>query len=176
MHTGIDFSHEGLLEPFEISSGIFVPAGSYNNRELLFSVETNEGAPFSFRLGTRIGGFFNGDRLQIGPTLRWRRGERFTSELNWTRNDVDLPTGNFVTDLCRIRLSYTLSSKSSLQALFQYNNVDDVWSTNLRYSWLRTSNTGLYIVYNDVRGFGGYDGAQPNRGLLIKYSHLFDVL
>jgi hypothetical protein len=60
--------------------------------------------------------------------------------------------------------------------LFQYNDVSDVWTTNLRYSWLRSANTGLFIVYNEANGFGGFDGVQPNRSVLIKYSHLFDVL
>jgi hypothetical protein len=127
-------------------------------------------------LRTTVGGFFNGDRVQISPSILWRYGDRFTSELNWTRNDVDLSTGQFVTDLGKLRLSYTLSARSTVQALFQYNNVDDVWSTNLRYSWLRTANTGLFIVYNDARGFGNYLGEQPNRSLLVKYSHLFDLL
>jgi hypothetical protein len=176
IHTGINFVHEGLLEPFEISDGIFVPPGSYNNSELSLVGMSNRGAALSFSLRTTIGGFFNGDRVQVSPTVRWRHGEKFTSEWSWNRNDVDLPTGNFVTNLGRIRLSYSLSEKSSLQALFQYNNVSEVWSTNLRYSWLRTANTGLFIVYNESNGFGNFDGEQPNRSILIKYSHLFDVL
>ena len=175
-HTGINFTHEGLLEPFEISDGIFVPPGSYDNSEIALFAFSNQGAPVSVNLRAVVGGFFNGDRVQLSSTVRWRHGERFTSEWGWRRNDIDLPTGNFVTNLGRVRLSYTLSGKSTLQALFQYNDVDEVWSTNLRYSWLRTANTGLFIVYNDSRGFGGFDGEQPNRSILIKYSHLFDVL
>ena len=126
-------------------------------------------------LRATAGGFYNGDRVQLSPTIRWRHGNNFTSEWSWTRNDVDLPTGDFVTDLGRIRLSYSLSNRSTLQALFQYNNVDEIRSINLRYSWLRTANTGLFIVYNDTDGFGGYDGDQPNRSILIKYSHIFDL-
>jgi hypothetical protein len=175
IHTGVNFVTEGLLEPFEISEGIFVPVGSYDNTELQLVAQSNQGAPLSVVMNMKIGGFYNGDRVQVSPTVRWRHGEKFTSEWSWTRNDVELPTGNFVTDLGRVRLSYTLSSKSTLQALFQYNNVDEIWSTNLRYSWLRTANTGLFVVYNDSRGFGGFDGQQPNRSLLLKYSHLFDV-
>jgi hypothetical protein len=175
IHTGINFVYEGLLEPFEISDGIFVPAGSYDNSELSLVAFTDRGAPLSISMRTTIGGFFNGDRVQLSPTIYWRHGENFTSQWSWTRNDVELPTGDFVTNLGRIRLSYSLSSKSTLQALFQYNNVDETWSTNLRYSWLRTANTGLFIVYNDTRGFSGFDGEQPNRSILIKYSHLFEV-
>jgi hypothetical protein len=175
IHTGINFTHEGLLEPFEIDDGSWVPAGSYANSELQLYGYTDQGAPFSAELWIVAGGFFNGDRVQLEPGMRWRHGERFTSSWSWVRNDVKLPTGNFTTDLGRVRLSYTLSDRSTLQALFQYNSVDENWSANLRYSWLRTANTGLFIVYNDTQGFGGYTGAQPNRSLLIKYSHLFDV-
>jgi len=175
IHTGINFVHEGLKEPFEISDGVWVPVGSYDNSELQLVANSNYGAPFSVGMRATIGGFYNGDRVALSPTVNWRIGEKFTSEWGWTRNDVDLPTGKFVTDLGRVRLSYSLSSRSTLQALFQYNNVSEIRSLNLRYSWLRTANTGLFIVYNDTDGFGGYDGEQPNRSLLIKYSHLFNL-
>jgi hypothetical protein len=40
--------------------------------------------------------------------------------------------------------------------LMQYNESDDVMSTNLRFSWLQSANAGLYVVYNEVdeRGVG----------------------
>jgi hypothetical protein len=172
----INFTTEGLLEPFEISDGIFVPTGTYDNTEFQFQAQTNQGSPFSMTLQGTIGGFYNGDRVNLEPGIKWRHGDKFTSQFSWSRNDVNLPTGKFTTDLGRVRLSYTLPDKSSLQALFQYNSVDEVWSTNLRYSWLRSANTGLFIVYNDLQGFGAYNGDQPNRSILIKYSHMFDVL
>jgi hypothetical protein len=175
LHTAVNFRHDGLLEPFEISDGIYVPTGSYSNHEYQIVAYTDQSAPLSISLRTVIGGFFNGDRVFISPTLRWRHGDRFTSQWSWSRNDVKLRTGDFTTDLGRIRLSYSLTGKSTLQALFQYNNVDDIWSANLRYSWLRTANTGLFIVYNDTRGFDSFSGEEPNRSVLIKYSHLFDI-
>ena len=62
-----------------------------------------------------------------------------------------------------------------LQLLAQYNERSDRISTNLRFSWLQTANSGLYVVYNEVdeRGLGA-----PPRGreFIIKYSRIFDVL
>jgi hypothetical protein len=62
-----------------------------------------------------------------------------------------------------------------LQLLAQYNELDDIFSTNLRFSWLQSANAGLFIVYNEVdeRGIGA-----PPRGkeIIIKYSRIFDIL
>ena len=50
----------------------------------------------------------------------------------------------------------------------------DVLSTNLRFSMLRTANSGLFIVYNEFDERG--PGALPvGREFIIKYSYLFDV-
>jgi hypothetical protein len=63
----------------------------------------------------------------------------------------------------------------TLEALFQYNNRDDALATNLRFSWLRKANTGLYLVFNDIQGYDAYPGAQPDRSLIAKYTYLFDL-
>ncbi len=175
LHTAVNFTKEGLEQPFEISSGIFVPAGTYDNSELMIVAFTNQGAWISFNVQAIVGGFYSGDRVTVGPSMRMRLGEKFITEFSWLRNDVDLPQGDFVTDVGRLRLSYSFTPKTSLQALLQFNNVGDFWSTNLRFSWQRTANTGLYVVYDDIQGFDFYDGAKPNRNLVIKYTHLFDL-
>jgi hypothetical protein len=175
IHTGVNFTQEGLLEPFEIHDGVIVPAGTYHNEELALYAHSNASAPFSVNFDATIGGFFNGKRVRVNGGISWRIGDRFTSEWGWERNDVDLDTGDFVTNLGRIRLSYAFTPSITVQALFQYNDVDELWSSNLRFSWLRTANTGLFIVYNEIQGFGDYVGEKPNRSLLIKYTRLFEV-
>ncbi len=174
-HTGINFTTEGLLEPFEISEGIFVPPGTWRNSEISLSVHSNQGAWISFSLATTFGGFYNGDRVAIVPTLRMRLGEHFTSQLSWVQNDVDLPQGDFVTQVGRVTLAYSFTPKLALEALFQYNSVDDFFSTNLRFSWLRQANTGLYVVFNDTKGYDRFTGEQPKRSLIVKYTHMFDL-
>jgi hypothetical protein len=61
-----------------------------------------------------------------------------------------------------------------LQALVQYNDQDDSVATNLRFSWLRTASTGLYLVYNSFDEYGA--GASPTRRqIILKYSYMFDI-
>jgi hypothetical protein len=178
VHTGIDFTHEGVIAPFEIYPGVVVQPGSFSNTEAMLVLMTSQSAPVSLETRWTLGGFFGGSRVSAVSTLRARAGEAFTSTVDYTRNDVSLPEGRFVTNLLRMRLSWSFSPRLYVQALLQYNDVIDNWSTNLRFGWLHAANTGLFVVYNENRdtardplGVGVRD-----RSFTIKYSHTFDLL
>ena len=63
-----------------------------------------------------------------------------------------------------------------LQALVQYNDRADLWSSNLRFGLLSDANTGLFIVYNDIQGLGSNIPTGAGRTLTLKYSALFALL
>lgn len=178
MHTGVNLTTEGLRRPFEIYPGIFVPAGTYHNVEVQPVIMSNQGRAVSVNLQTFFGGFFSGHRKTISPTIRFRAGQQLTGEVSYQRNDVDLPQGDFVTNLVRTRFSYSFTSRVFVQSLLQYNDRADVWSVNLRLGWLQAANTGLFVVYNDTRGL--YDlnptPLREDRSLVIKFSRMFDLL
>tara|TARA_B100001964_G_scaffold219912_1_gene262477 strand:+ start:671 stop:1693 length:1023 start_codon:yes stop_codon:yes gene_type:complete len=175
MHTGMNFIHEGVLEPFEIVDGVEVPAGNYDDHEVVLIMITDQSAPLSAEIETRVGGIFGGDRVAFEPTLKYRIGETFSSELSWNHNDIDLGPGkDFTVDVARLRLSYSFTPKISLQALVQYDRRDDLLATNLRFAWLVSANTGFYLVYNEVDDSNLL--ASPRREFILKYSYMFDLL
>ena len=179
VHTGMNLTREGLRVPFEIYPGIFVPPGTYDNAEAQLVYMSNQGAPLSVNLQTFIGGFFSGNRVTLNPTVRFRPSEIFQMEVAYSRNDVDLPQGDFNTNLWRTRASYSFNTRIFTQALIQYNDRADLWSMNLRFGWLQAANTGLFIVYNDSRGLYDLYPDRPertDRSLTIKFSRMFDVL
>jgi hypothetical protein len=179
VHTGMNLTQEGLRVPFEIFPGIFVPPGSYENAEAQLVYMSNQGAPLSLNFQTVIGGFFSGERVTLSPTVRFRPSEIFQMEVAYSRNDVDLPQGNFETNLVRTRVSYSFNTRIFTQALIQYNDRADLWSMNLRFGWLQAANTGLFIVYNDSRGLYDLYPDRPertDRSLTIKFSRMFDIL
>ena len=102
--------------------------------------------------------------------------------MEWSYNDLRLPGGDFTTNLARLRLSYSFTTRMFLQALVQYNDRAHLWSSNLRFGLLSDANTGLFIVYNDIQGLGqtlsSHDYIPPGAGrtLTVKYSYLFDLL
>ena len=184
IHTGVNITREGLFQPFQIFPDVWVPPGRYDHSEVQLAGNTNLGAPVSFNVNAIAGGLFGGDRFTLTPSIAARAGETFNALFEWSYNDLRLPGGNFTTNLARVRLSYSFTTRMFFQALVQYNDREEIWSSNLRFGLLSDANSGLFIVYNDIQWLGSdldrfrYD--QPplgtGRTLTIKYSHLFNVL
>ncbi|HYE87080.1 MAG TPA: DUF5916 domain-containing protein [Vicinamibacterales bacterium] len=177
IHTGMNITREGVRKPFEIYPGIFVPPGTYDHKEAQIVAMSNQGAPASVSVRITAGGFFGGDRLAVNPTLRFRAGDALTAQIDYQRNNIDLPVGEFTTNLVRTRVSYSFSPRVFTQALIQYNDRADLWSMNFRFGWLQAANTGLFVVYTDTRGL--YDlfdrPERTDRSFTVKYSYLFNV-
>ena len=174
VHTGINFTLEGVTDAFEIVEGVFVQPGNYDHKELQLVARTDRSAPLSFGLQTRIGGRFGGDRVTLEPELRYRIGEKFTSELTWSYNDFELPGGDFTVNVGRLRATYSFTPNMSIQALVQYDDRSDVVATNLRFAWLQSASAGLYLVYNEVDEQDAV--GKPRREFILKYSRIFDLL
>jgi hypothetical protein len=176
LHTGVNLTHEGVIRPFEIYPGVVVAPGRYDNAELQLVGISNQGAPLSIEARLTTGGFFGGSRASGSAELRGRLGDSLNAYVDYSRNDVSLPEGHFITNLLKLRVSYSFTPRLYLQALVQYNDVIDNWSTNLRLGWLQTANTGLFVVYNENRDPTEGGIGLRDRSFTIKYSHMFDVL
>lgn len=175
IHTGMNFTYERVKEPFELTDGVEVPIGEYDNSEVQLVFQSNEGKALYAELRSFTGGFFNGDRQTLRPTVRYRIGETFSTELAWNYNRIDLPTepGAFTINAGQLRVSYSFTPKMLLQALFQYDDRSDRVGMNLRFSILQRANAGLFIVYNEVDEMGF---RKPRKEFAIKYSRILDIL
>ncbi|MFQ6004007.1 MAG: DUF5916 domain-containing protein [Woeseia sp.] len=178
IHTGVNFTREGVKDAFEINDGVTVEPGTYKHEELQLVYFTNQAAPLSVHLDAVIGGFFGGDKTTLRPRLRYRIGETFSTELSWSYNDIRLPVtnGDFEVNLARLRISYSFTPKILLQSLVQYDDRNDITAANLRFSWLQSANAGLFVVYNEVDEHGVAGPAGRGREFIIKYSRILDLL
>jgi hypothetical protein len=175
VHTGMNVTRQGVSVPFEIYPGVVVPPGTYDHAEAQIVTFTNRGAPLSVNNTLTLGGFFGGDRLGLSPSIRLRGGDALTAELNWSYNDITLPWGSFVTNLGRLRVSYSFTPRLFVQSLVQYNDRAEIWSTNLRFGWLQRANTGLFVVYNDTDDLALPGEPLVGRSLIVKFSRLIDL-
>ena len=175
-HSGYNVFRDGIKERFDIIDDVWVEPGSYYGTEVGLYFTTDESQDLSFGMHTTFGDKFGGDRFLASPHVNYRIGDKFSTSLSVNYNHYDLPVegGKFSVTLSRLRLSYSFTPKVLLQLLMQYNDDSETLSTNLRFSWLRTANTGLYLVYNefDERGVGALP---TGREIILKYSYMYDV-
>ncbi len=173
-HSGFNIWDDGVKAPFEISSGVTIPVSKFSRTEIQLDAFTDLGKPVSYRLIVVAGEFFDGDRVSLRPSFRFRKTEKFTGEVAWRHDNVNLPFGDFDADLGRLRLAYAFTPKLFVESLFQYNTAADQWSSNVRFGRRHTANTGLFLVYNDIEEIGR--SVQENQQqLIVKYSRLIDI-
>ena len=179
-HSGMFFSpafnwsREGLEEPFEIVEDVTVPPGTYDGWEAAWRHYTNQAAPVSLETSINWGSFLSGTRRGTSAVLAFRRGSVFSAGLRFEYNDVNLDEGDFITRLTGLRLGYFITPDIYVQSLVQYSDQAENWSANVRFGWVSTAGTGLFVVYNQAHGVGDLDGPL-NRSFILKYSRQFNA-
>ena len=173
--TTANWVREGLYEPFEISgTDVVVPPGTYDGWEAQFALNTNRSADISFNGRFTAGSFLSGDRWSPSVGVTLRSGAAFSTSVSLDYNDVNLPEGDFETTLVSVNLGYFFTPRIYLQSLIQYSDQIDRLSANVRFGWLNTAGTGLFIVYNEIQGIDELDGPL-GRSLTLKYTRQLNV-
>ena len=188
IYTGMNLVTEGLYRPFRIlGTDVVVPEGTYRGWETNLVFNTNAAARLSLSSNVNIGSFLSGSRWGGDASLTFRPSASFSTSARINYFDVDLPEGEFDTVLLGLNLGYFFTPRIYVQSLIQRSSQIDAWSANLRFGWLNTAGTGLFIVYNNVQGFNFHDGLNPNgghfvesgplaRSLIVKFTRQFNVL
>jgi len=181
---GFNITGEGLRQPFTIrqtqQDTIVIPAGSYNNLDWQFRANTNTSAPLSASIGWDAGGFYTGTRVGPNATVTYRFQDRLVTSVRVNYFDVRLnDTDKFTTAVVGLSGTYSFTPRIYLATQIQYNDDTENLSSNVRFGWLDTAGTGLYVVYNDTEHFGsfattGISAGPQQRQLIIKYTRQFD--
>lgn len=169
-----DRNLEYLPAPFEISKGVVLPVGSYSFQSFLTNYQLGPQRRLTGWFGFVRGTFFGGDRTEARFNGRYEVTPRLSIEPRVSINWVDLPQGRFTARLVSGRVNYTLSPRSFLAALVQYNTSTESLSTNIRFRWEYEPGSDVFVVYTEGRdterlGFPTLE----NRGFVVKYTKLF---
>jgi len=169
----INIYTEGLQAPFEIAPGVVLQPGQYHFSLPGLDWGSDPSAPLSFLTRIEVGQFYSGKKKGGNVSFTARKGARFSSSLILDHQDVDLPEGAFVRDLIGVKLAYFFTPRVFLQSLTQYNNQGEVFTANVRLAWLRTGNTGLFVVFNDGESADSFVRWRLPiaRSLTVKYSY-----
>ena len=130
-------------------------------------------------LGSEVswGEFYNGTRFDTEVTARVRVQPYYEFALEFERNDVDLPTGQFVAYTGRFRADFAVNPRLTLTGFAQYDDQSDRAAINARLRWTPSPGSDLFVVWNSVWPTvpeGVFRLTQPQRGaLVVKYTQYF---
>ncbi|MDX2183723.1 MAG: DUF5916 domain-containing protein [Gemmatimonadaceae bacterium] len=170
-----NISQEGLQVPFEIAPGVILPPGQYQWGTWGFDYTTDPSENLWATGRFDVGEFWTGTRRGGSGTVTLRRGAAFSGSLLLDHTDVRLPQGNFARTLSALRLNYFFTPRVFVQTLTQFNNQQRIWSANVRFGWLNTAGTGLFVVFNDGReAETAFDWVRPQqRTVFLKFTRQF---
>jgi hypothetical protein len=162
---------ENLDQPFRIQPDIAIPVGAYNFNDYNARLELSPSRKVTGAVAYQFGGFFSGDKKTLTLSSIAKPSSHFSYELNYQRNDVDLPQGDFVTHLVGTRLNYSFSNRFFTSAFLQWNSDAELASANLRLNYIYKLGSDLFIVYNERRHTLDPRGV-IDRSLIIKFTYL----
>ena len=160
--------------PFRIRPDVTIPAGAYQMHEWYFMLNSSPGKRIYERLSIIPMQFYDGTRLNVSATAGVRATSQFSAEVQYNRNDVKMPWGDFVVDLSSVRLDYTFSPRMTIRSLTQYNTSTHEISNNIRFNFIYRPGSDLYVVYNDQSqtGLPADIFGRKDRQLVVKATYL----
>ena len=166
------FRFERLIEPFFIRPTQAIPVGDYPFSEYSLTFSSDRSRMLSGEVRLTTGDFFDGERDVYRFQIVFRKDYRFETQVTWTRNDVNLPSGNFSTDLVITRVQYSFSNNLFLKGLIQYNSDMDQVSSNIRFNFIHRPLSDFFLIYNEKRSTSG---EVFERGLIAKLTYSFSL-
>ncbi|MDX1383651.1 MAG: DUF5916 domain-containing protein [Thermoanaerobaculia bacterium] len=165
---------EQLFEPFEIRPGVIIAPGLYRFDGWELAGRTNTGRLVSFRGNGGGGDFYDGERIYFNAIASLRPSRFFRSELLWSWNDVDLPAGDFVTNLYSVKFNVSFTPELRLNTLAQYNDAAELVGLNVRFNWIYRPGADLFVVYNQGWDAPSFSSRRTDqRQLIVKFTYLW---
>ena len=168
-------SYEFLDEPFPIAPNVILRAGAYHFQDARVSFTRGTQRRVSGSVALQHGNFFSGDKTSVGVTsARLELGPQLSVQPGVSFNWVNLPEGDFTTELATARTTYTMTPLMFVSALLQYNSSNNSLGANIRFRWEYQPGSELFVVYNEQR-----DTLTPrfpeleNRAFIIKINRVF---
>ena len=173
--AGATDNYEFLKEPFDIHKDVTIPIGGYSFTDARVVYALGQQRGVSGGLTFDRGQFFGGEWTSVGYFRgRVNLSPQLSVEPSLSFNWIELPGGDFTTELVATRVIYTLTPRMFVAALLQYNSGADSLGTNIRLRWEYQPGSELFVVYTDERDtltprFRGLE----NRAFVVKFNRLF---
>ncbi len=176
-HANVKYSdfYEYLPTDLTLGSGVVVPVGAYHYRSVLTGFNFGpQRKSFATNTSLEYGTFYQGHKVSAIVTsgaVSWPR--HLIVEPSYTLNYISLPQGRLNQHLVGPRITYGITPLAFISALVQYNTTTNSISSNIRLRWEYSPGSELFVVWNEQHDTIAGGLPLQNRGLIVKFNHLF---
>ena len=169
-------TYERLLEPFEISPGVVLPAGEYRFTPWRFFFTSAQKRRIQGSIGFNFGNFWSGTAKVIQTGLSYKFPPYFSISLNTNQTFASLPQGSFVARIYSSRVDYAASPFLSVSSLIQFDNRSENLGLQSRVRWTIEPGNDVFFIFGqgwvqDIER--GYDFRRQDSRLAMKFQHTF---
>lgn len=154
--TVLERKEDSLFFDWALDEQNAISAGNYTMYNTFLGITLPTQSTYNISFGGSYGGFFGGLRANANTYIQYYVNAHFNFSLEYDFNhiafdrylNIDSST-QYVSNLIRLGLNYNFTTKLSLKAYIQYEDLSDLTSANLRFRYNPTEGTDLYIVINE---------------------------
>jgi hypothetical protein len=166
-------NYEALFVPFNVGGGVTIPVGGYDFNDATVSYTLGQQRRFTGTVALQAGQFYDGTITALTlSSARYAILKQFSVEPSLSLNRIDLPYGQFTTELYRARTDYAFSARMFLSALLQYSTGDNTFSSNIRYRWEYIPGSEFFLVWTDEHDTRPNSIGLRNRAFVAKLTRL----
>ena len=172
-------SFEQLDRAFEISDGIEIEPGGYPAWRSTLRGGTTGRRPVSVFGELVTGGFWNGNITGVSGGVTLRPNPGISLSLNAEHNNVELPQGDFSTEVYELESDWNPSPWVSATTQLQYDDVSKIVGLFARLRWIVTPGSDIFFVYtHNWRNSGtgllsGRELVTLSRGATLKANYTY---
>ncbi|GAB5535403.1 MAG: hypothetical protein Rubg2KO_16520 [Rubricoccaceae bacterium] len=167
----VERQFERLDQAFEIREDVEIPADDYTFTQFGIGGETDSSRPVFAQAQARAGGFFSGNRIDLGGNVGWRQSQHLVLEGGIDHSIIDLPTtgGEFSATSLSLSILSAINRDLFARSLIQYDNFSRDIQANIRVNWIHTPGSDLFFVFNTSYNLPGEDDDMfdPRRDLVL---------
>jgi len=174
VQLAMDRSTERISEPFVIDSRIDpIPVGRHDWDAWVLSGSTDSSRLLSGNWRITRGGLWTGDQRSFsgGLTIRPSYKFRTTTSVSRTSADLDAPVASFTKTFWTSRTNYSFNEDMFIDALVQYDPATKRLNSNVRFNWIHSPLSDVFLVWNEQR-FETGEGIRPGRSLTVKVTKM----
>ncbi|MFT4605059.1 MAG: hypothetical protein ACI9W4_001798 [Rhodothermales bacterium] len=139
---------ERLVSPFSLRDAE-IRAGDYTFAQLRVSGGTDQSRRAFASARVSAGGFWDGNRTDLGGTIGFRHSQFLTIEGGLNHSIIDLPSADeFSATTISSSILAAVNRNLFAKGLIQYDNFSRDIQANIRIDWIHTPGSDLFFVFN----------------------------